>query len=286
MDIERYRTFVVAAECTSFAKAADRLFLSAPTVTKHISALEHEMGIKLFERTNQGIHLSAEGKKRLPLARQLVYCYDGLNMMNQDQNLEIYSVPCIEKIGLPEFLSGFLLKRSEFSVSINECHSTEIIDALLAGRCELAFMGSSCADRNDLDCMEIFHERVCVAVSENHPFAYRKSVSLLELAEEPFIMLTQESGLPGYYEKCCRKYGFKPKVKIVCSREESQLGYVAKDMGIAFFTFGRKHDWKKEGLRFIPIEEELYSGCILAKLKGSSLSAPASAFWKYMSICL
>lgn len=283
MDIERYRTFVVAAECTSFAKAADRLFLSAPTVTKHISALEHEMGIKLFERTTQGIRLSAEGEKRLPLARQLVSCYDGLNIMNTDQNLEIYTIPCIEKVGLPEFISGFLLKRPEITISISECHGTEIMDALLACRCELAFMGSVYADNNNLEYMEIFHERVCIAVSENHPLAYRESVSLAELQEEPFIMISQKSGLPVYYEKCCRKYGFKPRVKIVCSREESQLGYVTNDMGIAFFTFGRKSDWKKERVRFIPIEEELYGGCVLAKLKGASLSAPAEAFWKYIS---
>lgn len=282
MDIERYRTFVIAAEGTSFAKAADKLFLSAPTVTKHISALESEMGIKLFERTPHGIHLTEAGKRCLPLARQMVSCYDSLNSMNANRVLEIYSIPCLEKLDVPDFLKRFSMIRPEISVTIVERHGTEIIEALLTHRCELAFIGNTYIDMDTLDYIEIFNERIRVAVSEKHPLADRETISLSELKNESFIMMSQESGMAGFFEKCCLSCGFKPKVRAVCSREDSQLSYVSSNMGIALFTFGRKHDWNCEGVRFIPLSEEFRSGCVLGKVKGAVLSPAANAFWNYM----
>ena len=120
MDIEKYRTFVTAAESNSFASAAEKLFLTTPTVTKHIYALEREMGVSLFERTAQGVRLTEEGEKRIALARQIVACYDALNNMNAGRVLELYSIPCLEKIGVPGYLSGFAMARPEISVALTK----------------------------------------------------------------------------------------------------------------------------------------------------------------------
>ncbi len=184
MDIEKYRTFVTAAECTSFARAAEKLFLTTPTVAKHIAALERDMGTKLFERCPQGIRLTEEGQQRLALAQQIVSCYDSLNHMNVGRTLEIYSVPCLEKIGVPSYLSGFALARPEISVELTECHGTDIFDALVNRKCELAFLSSIFADQNILESISIFNDRLSIAVGENHPLAKREWITLGELRNE------------------------------------------------------------------------------------------------------
>lgn len=89
--------------------------------------------------------------------------------------------------------------------------------------------------------------------------------------------------MPAFYEMCCLACGFKPAVKAFCSREDSMLSYVASGMGLAFFTFGKMPKREIEGVSFIELEEDFFSGCLLAKLKGTRLSSSAAAFWKYVS---
>lgn len=283
MDIEKYRTFITAADCASFASAAEKLFLTTPTVTKHISALEREMGVSLFERSAQGVRLSGEGEKRVELARQIVACYDALNNMNAGKSLEIYSIPCLEKIGVPGMLRGFAMARPEISVKLTERHGSAIVDDLLNKRCEMAFLGNVYVQTAGMDVIEIFNERLCIAMSAEHPLAERDRISLTELKCESFIMMLPETGMPAYYEKCCLSCGFKPVVRAFCSREDSLLSYVASGMGVAFFTFGNIPRREVPGVRFVELEEDFFSGCILAKLGGTRLSASASAFWKYVS---
>lgn len=177
MDIEKYRTFITAAECTSFASAAEKLFLTTPTVTKHIYALEREMGVSLFERTPQGVRLTEEGEKRIELARQIVSCYDALNNMNAGKTLELFSIPCLEKIGVPGYLHGFAMARPEINVSLTERHGTALIEDLLNRRCEIAFIGNVYARMDELESIEIFNEKVCLAVSSAHPLAKRENFS-------------------------------------------------------------------------------------------------------------
>jgi len=283
MDIEKYRTFITAADCSSFASAAEKLFLTTPTVTKHISAIEREMGVSLFERRAQGVRLSSEGEKRVELARQIVAAYDALNKMNAGKTLEVFSIPCLEKIGVPGILRGFAMARPEIGVQLTERHGCALMDDLLNRRCEIAFLGNVYARTDGLDSVEIFNEKVCLAMSSEHPLASNGRVSLKELCSENFIMMLPETGMPAYYEKCCLSCGFKPKVSAFCSREDSLLSYVASGMGVAFFTFGKMPRREIPGVTFVEIEEDFFSGCILAKPTGAKLSPSASAFWKYVS---
>ena len=283
MDIEKYRTFITAADCSSFASAAEKLFLTTPTVTKHISALEREMGVSLFERTAQGVRLTGEGEKRVGLAKQIVACYDALNNMNAGRALELYSIPCLEKIGVPGYLRGFAKARPEISISLTERHGTALVDDLKNRRCEIAFIGNAYACGEELESIELFNEKLRIALSTEHPLAGRECISLGELRDESFIMMLPETGMPAFYEKCCLSCGFKPRVQAFCSREDSILSYVSSGMGAAFYTYGHIPRREVAGVRFVELEEEFFSGCILAKLKGARLSSPAAAFWKYVS---
>ena len=281
MDIEKYRTFITAAHCDSFAQAAEKLYLSTPTVTKHIKALEQEMGVALFERTPQGVLLTNPGRERVELARQMVESYDALQRMNTRQ-LKLYSIPCLEKIGVPGLLSGFNALHPEISVSLVERHGQVLTEDLLAGRCELAFLGTPYARMEEMDSIPLFSTRLCAALPENHPLAGCKSVSLAQLKDDGFIFMPMESGLYKYYESCCLSAGFTPNVKAVCSREDSILSYVSSGIGVAFYSFGGGKKHTARGIKFIKLKEDYPTGCILAKVKGRRLSGEASAFWKYM----
>lgn len=282
MDIEKYRTFVTAAGCASFADAAEKLFLSTPTVTKHICALEREMGVFLFERQPHGVRLTEAGQARIELARQIVDSYDALAMMNANRSLQLYSIPCLEKTGVPRYLIGFAAVRPEISVSVTERHGTIVLDDLLNNRCELAFLGKPYANHSDLESVELFNEKLCVALPETHRLAGEARISLRQLEDDGFIFMHKDSGLYRFYEECCLSCGFKPKVKVVCSREDSILSYVGSGMGVAFFSFGMMKNHNVEGVTFVELEEEFYTGCLLAKKKGRRLTGPANAFWKYI----
>ena len=72
MDLRRLEIFVKVAELGSFSRAAEALFLTQPTVSEHVRALEDELGVQLFERTPRGVRLLPAGATLLPRARAIL----------------------------------------------------------------------------------------------------------------------------------------------------------------------------------------------------------------------
>lgn len=284
LSIERYRTFIVAAKCETFFKAADELYITPATVSKHIAALEKELGVVLFTRTPQGVVLTEEGKKRLPLMQQLVRTYDSLIGGNSEPEapceLTVVVGPPPSRFGIEKIVRGFAQYKPDIKLRIQEIRGTT--DAVISGDSELGFLNVGHLDPQKLQWIVIEHTPLGIVLPADHAFAKRESVSLRELRGEQFIFPAPEIGVLARYIDICHKCGFTPKINNYGYRDDSILFYVSCGAGIAFFTRELYNRFNYDNTAFVPLEEKFYATGVLARSRNRVLSTKAFAFWDYV----
>ncbi|HJC48364.1 MAG TPA: LysR family transcriptional regulator [Candidatus Lachnoclostridium pullistercoris] len=281
MDVEKCRTFLAAAENDTFTAAADQLYMTTANVTKHIAALERELGFALFERKSRGIQLTEEGKKCVPYAAQIVQASSAMQGLKK-KKLKLCSIPCQQKIGLPDLLHNFKLKYPKVELDLKEYHGLKLLKMLLNEECELGFLGDLYCKGKELDEIEIFGENMCAILPKNHRYAGKRKISLNKLKDENFVFLAPESGMYRIYKDMCRDSGFEPKVVLSVSREDTMLSYIQNQMGVSLCGKSILSEKTEKRVTAVELEEEYRSGCVLAKKRGKKLSENAALFWCFV----
>lgn len=280
MDIEKFRTFVMVARFGSFNEAAEALFLSASTVSKHISALEHELGVTLFDRQPKKAVLTEKGKLCLEYAEKSIRRYDAfVEMLRGNGVVRIASFP-VQNL-LFRLTESFSEQYPGVRVQIDTEHGSAVIKAVEDGKYEIGFVGLSYSGRPSLERHIVSRDRKGIVLSEKHPLAKRESISLKELKNESFYFLAPETGM---YQACvdmCEKQGFKPVIAGTSSREDNLLAMV-RGGGAAFFSKKVLSFYNHDGLRFVPLREEFIGGTAFIRVKGRTLSEQAACFWEFV----
>lgn len=237
-DISYLKEFTVLAEIGNYLKAADALFISQSSLSKHIKALEKELGLSLFERSTRSLKLTSYGQTLLPYARKIVNLHyqSTVALMNQmdakQQVVSIGSIPSVAPYGITDQILRFQMENKNITVQLYEAESDQLLQMLRQNRFELAFI----RDRHDEDSREFaripFAEDHMAAVfRKNHPLARKSSVSLEELKDEKFLFLPPNSLMFNLCMKECKKAGFTPRVVYSGSRADTILDLVNKGMG-------------------------------------------------------
>ncbi|MDA8442378.1 MAG: LysR family transcriptional regulator [Peptococcaceae bacterium] len=286
MSIDKYKTFVVAARYGTFHDAADELYITASAVSKHIAALEKELGIVLFERLPQGVRLTKAGEARLPLAKRIVEAHDELKAMkvtSPDLRLQLYSIPTQKRFGLSQILAEFRTLRPEIVIEISERHGLALAKAILDGECELGFAGSQYLNPGLLQWITITKGKVGAVLPLCHPLASCESISLKCLSGDDFVFLIPETGMYQVYVEFCKRNGFIPKVKTFASREDTLIYYVANNMGVSLSQKEMVDIYKNDDdIVFVPLDEELCSSSVLVRARHRNLSPAGSIFWNFI----
>jgi DNA-binding transcriptional LysR family regulator len=284
LGIDKYRTFVVASDCNTFYEAAEALNITAATVSKHIAAVEKELGVILFDRLPYGVRLTKEGEARQAAAKKFVATYDALITKasnSVEKKLCIYSTPPPSRFGLSRILKEFADEFPDIDVEVIE--KREAIKAIEEEECELGFVGSKHQLPSRIQLFEIKNTRIGAILPENHPLTKREVISLSELRDEKFVFPGPEVSVHHVYMSCCKNYGgFIPQVEQIAHRDDSVLFFVANQNLVSLFTKEMMSLYNYKGIKFVPLEEELYTGGALAKIKDKPLSAAAEDFWNFM----
>jgi DNA-binding transcriptional LysR family regulator len=199
--------FCKVVELESFSKAADAVFLAQASVSERIASLEKKIGARLLDRL---------GRKVIPTAAgELLHKHATLILeMKETAQLEMEKFMGLEQgeiaMGgstipgeyiLPDLISRFHKKYPHLSVSLTIADSREIESRVLAGGLEIGVIGSPSPHAN-LICQKLWADELVLAMPAGHPWARRKSVSVRELREAPFILRERGSGtltiLEGY----------------------------------------------------------------------------------------
>lgn len=221
MRIEQLRYFVETAESASINKASERLFISQQSLNASLTKLEEELGVTLFTRSSQGIHLTREGlvvveyaldvlERTKKLKESLLQKPDSLQ-----GTLEISAGPAFSYDVLPKVVSKMHQLHEEVSVSCIERESLDMIQSLVNNEQRL-FLFNVIDDFDKefrlLNMDNLFSKKICesetvAVVSENHPLAKQKSVNAKVLTQYPIGVFQASEKTPNNVLECLRSIG-------------------------------------------------------------------------------
>jgi len=212
LDLRRLEIFVKVAELGSFSRAAERLFLTQPTVSEHVRALEDELGVQLLDRLGRGATPTRAGTLLLGYAqRMLALSRETTQAMAQLQGrvsgeLVVGGSTIPGEYVLPALIGAFRAKYPDVSVSLRIGGSGEVQAWVEEGRVELGVVGASPTARA-LEGRQLMADELVVVVAAEHPWAARATVSLDDLKAEPMIVRERGSGSREAFERALEGVG-------------------------------------------------------------------------------
>lgn len=204
MTLQQLKYLVTVAECKNITEAAEKLFISQPSLSAAIHNLEKEMGVTAFVRSNKGVSVTREGEELLSFARNLLEQADIMKdrFCNDKSRTPKFSVSCQHYSFAVNAFVDVVNKYDAniYSFILRETQTGEIIDDVANGRSELGILYlfennenvlTKLFQKNDLVFEEIFKASPHVFISKNHPLANNEIITLEELKPYPYLVYEQ-----------------------------------------------------------------------------------------------
>jgi DNA-binding transcriptional LysR family regulator len=255
MEIRHLRYFVAVAEELHFGRAAQRLHIQQPPLSRQIQDLESELGFPLFERSRRRVELTPAGTALLGRARQVfdaldVAIHDARSASEGESGRLVVGYPSsLAYSGLTELLRAFRTRFPSIELALRELPPADQIDGLKAGSLDVGFVRTSLEDPT-LAAELVRREALMVVLPDDHRLAKQRSIPLKALAREPFVMFPRARG-PAFFDQLmglCGKAGFTPRIV----QEAAQLdivSLVAAGFGISIMPSSMRN-FRRPGLAF------------------------------------
>jgi DNA-binding transcriptional LysR family regulator len=248
MDLRHLRYFIAVAEEGHITRAAERLNIQQPPLSRLIKTIEREVDAQLFRRKPRGVELTEAGRAFLDRARAALANVNQAvvtarrTARGEQGRISVGVVPTAPfHPFVPQAIRAFREAFPLVSVTLDEAYSDLLVQGLKTERIDAAFIRSLPTDGEGLLLNRLLYEEFVVAISSEHPLALGKAggdgaLPLKVLADQPFIMLKT----PGRFAihaatiAACHAAGFTPKIAQEVPQIISAVGYVAAGFGIAF----------------------------------------------------
>lgn len=284
MKLEYIREFVMLAEQGGFRETADALFISQPTLSKHIKAIEGELGVQLLDRSGRKASLNQHGQTFLLYARQIAALQDQYTQVirNQYSNVEstvvLGTIPVMAQYHITDIIAMFKQNEEHLAIAIVEADTLVLLEMLRDRGCELAFVR-----KNDIVCDEFayidFAPDTLVAItSDAHPLASRPSVKLEELQSDALLMLNEQTLLNDLCMKACHEAGFTPSIAFSGHRTDNIIDLAAKGLGVGLLMKKQVTFHNRKDIAMLEIIPVIHSDICLCYLKDAPLSDAAMHF--------
>ncbi len=240
MELRHLRYFVAVAEELHFGRAAQRLHIVQPALSKQIASLEAELGIQLFNRTKRRVTITDAGRALYEEVRVILQRIDRavetaqMTASGQVGSLDIGFIgPAMWSV-LPKLLAGHHKRVPDVRFRLAELSSAAQLASLRDGALDAGFVRLPLRDDDQIELTVIHREPFVVTLPERHRAARADAVDLSELAAEPFIFVPRRVE-PGFYDRCialCQSYGFSPNIVEEGTGPTAICGMVATGLGI------------------------------------------------------
>jgi LysR family transcriptional activator of glutamate synthase operon len=289
MELDYLCEFAVIARLGSFSLAAEELFISQSSLSKHIIALEKELNVQLFDRTSRKVALSEGGAQILPYANQASEIKERVTRIvaeqvsRQKRVIKIASIPVMAQYDITGAIARFQREYPEINLSISEYEQYEIPRLLESGECELAFNRKSHEESPVLEYTTFYKDYLVAVLPRSHRLSAKKALRLQQLENEEFLFLDKRTVLYNLCFDLCSSAGFTPKVKYSGHRPENIIELVSQGMGISLLMKRHTDYFKNAGVTCIDVTPRVESAICLAKIKSHKLSHAAKIFWGYIN---
>ncbi len=260
LELRHLRYFQAVAEDLHFRKAAERLFISQPGLSKQIKELEQHMDVQLFERHNRKVELTPAGAY---LKTELAHYFNGLNQIIEHSqlldrglvgNLKLSYVGSAMQQIIPDLLLAFRKQHPKILFSLKEMDNQTQVDGLLSQETDLAFVRLENLPRG-LKSHAVLREAFCLVLPKNHPIDSHSFKELGQFKNESFILFDQQYS-PSYYHKVMQLFedsGFAPKVSHNTIHSNTIYKLVENHFGVSIVPKSLQLK-SHRGVKFIPLD--------------------------------
>ena len=216
MTIRHLRIFIEVAKNQNMSKAAEKLYISQPTVSQAIKELEEYYGSLLFERLNKRLYITESGKKLYFNAKKLVKSFDDLDKkmayINEVEEIKIGATVTVGDSILSDIIFKLKQEHSKAEIYTFVGNTKTIEEKLLNNELDIGIVEGN-IKRPDLIVRPELNDHLVLICSSEHPFAKRKTIRLEELTFEKFAMREEGSGTRELFEEYMEKH--KTPIKTV-----------------------------------------------------------------------
>ena len=291
MELDYIKEFVELAKTCNFQEAADTLFIAQSTLSRHIKALEAELGISLFIRTTRTVKLSGAARAFLPYAQQLVETAEsGLNAIAEYEKasqgtIAIGAIPSMSYYRVNELLYEFTQKHKYLSLNLIEGDTMELVQMLQDGILDFAYIRDADEDNEmwqQFSKINIGIDYLSVVISKKHKFASLDSISIEELQHEKFLLLEKNSFAYSLSILCCHKAGFEPNVVFTGKHARNLISMVASGLGVLLLNERSAEHYKTDDVKILKLVPEIKTQICLAYTDEVKMTKAAQFFLDYV----
>lgn len=243
MDLRHLKYFIAVAEEQNIGRAAVRLHMSQPPLTRQIQQLEDELGVQLFIRTPRGMELTSTGKLFLEEARNIYsiieQAMERTQLAGQGKlgRLDIATFGSGILDTIPKLLLAFRKNYPDVKIVLHTMNKNEQIEALLQRRISLGF-NRMLTPTPGISAELISNEPLLLAINEDNPLSKEAEITLHSLIDQPFILFPT-SGRPSFADKVvglCQQAGFTPQISQEVEDVVTAISLVASGFGVCIVS--------------------------------------------------
>lgn len=259
MDLRHLNYFLILAEELNFSRAAERLHISQPPLTRMIQQIESELGVLLFERSKRNVMLTSAGVELLHDAKQMIQQMQTVKKRlavfgkGEIGTLKIGYVGAVMHTELPTLLANFAKNFPNISLHFEEQPNANLLLGLNNNTLDAAFVRTWLRSENVVEKI-ILKEPFVAVVPARHPLASKKKIAVKDLKNENFITFARECG-PTIFDSflvLCSKAGFTPRILHHASQLNSVLRLVESGFGVSLLPMNIDKGYNLK-LKFIPL---------------------------------
>jgi LysR family transcriptional regulator, benzoate and cis,cis-muconate-responsive activator of ben and cat genes len=288
MELRHLRYFIAAAETENVSRAALKLHVSQPAVSRQIRDLEAELGFSLFERSAKSVRLTEAGKTFLAEARAVMQrAEDAVNRAQAIATgargeLHVGYAPSPMVRIMPAALRAFQAQMPQVRVRLHDLSTEEMLAGVREGELQVAFLvRPNRATLRGLHFEELARDTMCLAVPPDHALARLRSVTLARAAREPLVVFTRKD-YPEYHEYLEAMFATikaRPKIAAEHDSAASLIAAIESGAGVAVVpqSFSCSAGPRLKLIPLTPTPAPLAIGAVWAN---DGLIPTAESFWK------
>lgn len=240
-NLKSLQCFLAVAQELSFRSAAQLMNISQPPLSRHIQELEHQLNIKLFERTTHYVKLTAEGEKLkeqlYPILTALENSLDSLaELKYTDMKIKLGLTNVIDFSLIPKIHDILRQNRSNKISLPHRANSQVLTEKVRKKELDLAIIGDIHPSYSELNFVELTSNPLMVALSDKHPASSLSSIKFSDIIDLPLFWFPRADN-PNFYDKCNRvfeKHNYHPKKLTEPNDYAELLGLITFEEGVAF----------------------------------------------------
>lgn len=256
IDIHKLKAFVAVVEESNISKAAQRLHMQQPPLTRLIQSLEQELNTALLKRLPRGVEVTEAGKvlyqEAVTILAHASVIPQRVHNIAQGKEGQL-NIGFTHSIGLHPFLPTLLRQfRENFpavSIRLEEDSSSVLIDAVMNEKLDIAFVRKPASMQTQLQSTHVLDEPLVVALPSNHPLAEQSgNIQLKDLEPYEFVLYRRLGGQDLFDNILanCYQAGFSPNIVQEAPRLTSCLNLIAAGIGLSIVPISIQDIWNKQ----------------------------------------